>query len=319
MKQIDYSGVAAQLKKIFFEILFRPLVGILSEATGERVVLNAAEDWLRHGLRSGRVQYADGVFSGQFSAKISSALRNIGARFDSRSGDYRLSQEKVPSWVVAEAAAYRTKAKDVHERVKKAVDEIEKGLGGKVEAAVVDASHPMAQVEENWRTIAAKMDLPLNLTEESKAKLLQDYNENMKLWIKKFSEGEIHDLRRTVERSVAKGYRFDHLIDGIEHRYGVSKTKAEFLARQETALFTAKFRKQKFTENGFTHYRWKAAHDERVRASHKHLDGRIFSYANPPIVDPATGRRANPGEDFNCRCNDIPIVGSITEAEMAAA
>lgn len=319
MKQINYSDIERQLRGIFFDLLFRPLVGLLSEATKQSVVLNAAEDWLREALRTGRVQFADGTFSGQFSAKISSALRSLGAKLNKRTGVFTLDPAKVPGWISAESALYRNKAQAYHKKVSAALDEIQKGLGDKIKDVRVDASKPLTQVEETWKTMAERMELPLNLTPEKRAALLEDYNENMKLWIMKFSVGEVHDLRRVVERSVKHGYRFDHLIEGIEHRYGVSQTKATFLARQETALFTAKFRQQKFTENGFTHYRWSASKDERVRSSHKHLDGRIFAYSQPPIVDPATGRKANPGEDFNCRCVDVPIVGSVTDAEMAAA
>ena len=40
---------------------------------------------------------------------------------------------------------------------------------------------------------------------------------------------------------------------------------------------------------------------------HKDLDGKIFEFANPPITN-EKGDRNNPGEDWQCRCEAIPIV-----------
>jgi uncharacterized protein with gpF-like domain len=50
-----------------------------------------------------------------------------------------------------------------------------------------------------------------------------------------------------------------------------------------------------------------------VRKRHRELgamseSGTVFKYSEPPIVDVRTGRRANPGEDFQCRCTANPII-----------
>jgi SPP1 gp7 family putative phage head morphogenesis protein len=53
---------------------------------------------------------------------------------------------------------------------------------------------------------------------------------------------------------------------------------------------------------------WSTSHDRRVRDSHKELNGRVFTWDNPPIVDPARGRRAHPGQDYGCRCVAVPVM-----------
>jgi uncharacterized protein with gpF-like domain len=40
-----------------------------------------------------------------------------------------------------------------------------------------------------------------------------------------------------------------------------------------------------------------------VRPDHADLDGTLQDTYDPPIVDKKTGRRGNPGIDFNCRCH----------------
>lgn len=79
------------------------------------------------------------------------------------------------------------------------------------------------------------------------------------------------------------------------------------MARQETSLLTAKYRKLRYTDVGITKYRWSTSHDDRVRKRHKELDGQVFDFEAPPIVN-EKGDRKNPGEDFGCRCQAIPII-----------
>ncbi len=70
----------------------------------------------------------------------------------------------------------------------------------------------------------------------------------------------------------------------------------------------SEFRRLNFSEAGVTRYIWRTAKDRRVRDAHAHLDGKTFFYSDPPIVDPATGRRRNPGMDYGCRCFDQPLL-----------
>jgi SPP1 gp7 family putative phage head morphogenesis protein len=302
-RRVPYEDVEKQLVRLFRSILFDPLLEILKEsAPAVKVeVFNAVADVaLQKALRGGVIQYAGGIFSGKFTSAISKALRGIGARFDKRARVYRLDKAICPEWVVADALVFREKAKAVHESLRKAIDKIGEKIDEAVEAKPVDAEDTISAIEAGWKKSARDLELHPTLDEASRARLTADYTDNMKLWVKKFSEDQIGELRSMVERNAERGYRFDSLIDGIQQRFGVSQSKAKFLARQETSLMMSKFNQQRFGEAGVTQYTWSTSHDERVRDRHKHLDGQMFSYTHPPIVDAATGRRANPGEDFLC-------------------
>lgn len=259
-------------------------------------------------LRTGRVQYENGVFSGDFSVAISRDLRTIGATFDARSSLYKIPVDMVPGFVVAEAANYRSVAKKAHEEMLRSLDDIQKSIDRIMEKTEIDADPTIMAIEHGWRKSAKLLEVQPKLDRERAEALAQEYNKNLKLYIKKFSEDSIQALRETVEGNAMEGYRFDKLTESIRHRYGVTANKARFLARQETGLFMAKYRKQRFDQAGVRRYRWSTAHDERVRDSHKHLNGRVFSYDQPPITDRSTGAKNNPGEDFNCRCVDVPVL-----------
>ncbi len=327
LKPRYYEPIEDQLIKIFYDVLFKPLVDIANEANGQMSLeahgmMNAAANALQVALRKGRVQYEAGVFSGEFSADIARVLRAIGAKFDARARVYRQPVAEIPGWVKAEAAGYQNTAAGAHKRMQVKLHEIESGLDQVLDKKPIHAKKTLRAIQTDFRTVAQRLQVAPELSEDSAARLAADYNTSLQLPIRKFSRQMIIDLREVVEQNAMVGYRFDKLTDAIRSRYAVSQNKAKFLARQETGLFMAKYRRERFGEAGVTHYKWSTSHDERVRPApgttgvarqnnHRILDGRIFAYAAPPVVDTATNRRANPGEDFNCRCVDLPVLDRI--------
>lgn len=334
-----WENIEEQLHDIFFKLIFEPILEVMTKFSMQmdpaikkmrlHTIFNDragdANETVRLALKSGRIQYRDGVFSGDFSGIIARSLRGIGADFIKRQRIYRMDPARVPGWVKAEAGAYSATAREAHAAIKKALDYVDSSLDQMIQKHTVKPRATVAKFEGDFQPIAKQLEVHPTLSEDSIDRLSADYTENMKLWIQKFSEEEIEELRGVVEDNAQEGYRFDKLIDKIEQRYGVTRSKAKFLARQETALFMSKFRQNRFREAGITHYKWSTSHDERVRPeadatgrsrlnNHRRLDGRIFAYTDPPIVDLATGRKANPGEDFNCRCVDIPILKPVSMA-----
>lgn len=319
MKDSYWEDVEDQLKTIFYELVFAPLMDLLRKTNPQMkeidTLFNAAgaPHNVMVAIRSGRVQYEEGVFSGDFSVAISKELRSLGATFDHRSGVYRLSAAQVPPAVRAEAASYQMTARKLHEDIQRRLNEIQKSLDGMIEKKNIDPETTIRHIDEGFKTSAKLLEVQPKIDRSRALELATDYNKNMKLYIKDFSKQSIVSLREAVEKNAQEGYRFDKLAEVIRHRYGVTANKAQFLARQETGLFMAKYRKQRFDQAGVRRYRWSTAHDERVRDSHKHLNGRVFAYDQPPITDRSTGARNNPGEDFNCRCVDIPMLEGAAE------
>ncbi len=58
-----------------------------------------------------------------------------------------------------------------------------------------------------------------------------------------------------------------------------------------------------------THYIWRIEPDDlpRTRSGHRRLNGRKFSWDDPPVVDNTTGERGHPGLDKYCRCWAEPV------------
>ena len=93
----------------------------------------------------------------------------------------------------------------------------------------------------------------------------------------------------------------------IQASYNVSKSRARFIARGQMAKLNAQITQKQQADAGVSEYIWRTVGDGRVRESHRHLNNRRFKYSDPPVVDPKTGRRANPGEDYQCRCVALPV------------
>ena len=110
-----------------------------------------------------------------------------------------------------------------------------------------------------------------------------------------------------------EGYRAERMEQVIRNEYGVSRNKARFLARTETALLVSKYREENYKEAGVNYYRWSSSQDQRVRPLHRKLNGQIFAWNDPPIIDERRGKKGNPGEIWGCRCVSVPILMSQME------
>lgn len=105
-----------------------------------------------------------------------------------------------------------------------------------------------------------------------------------------------------------RGARVEQLARHIEETTDATASRARLLARDQTLKLNAEITQARHQAAGVTEYVWRSSRDERTRQTHKDLDGTRQRYALPPVVDPRTGRRANPGDDYQCRCTADPVI-----------
>lgn len=322
----EEEDISRQVLDVFKVIIFGPAVAILkknnAQARASKILSNAARTSLLDAIRSGRVQYGDGVFSGKFSSAISNDILALGAEFDSRSNVYKINPARVPAWVTQEAAIYASTMKAMHDSIIKGLDDAQENLDQRLETKMIDATLAIGELAGGWKDAATALEVNPEISQVHMDRLRRKYDENMKLSIKKFSHDEIAELRQVVRGNAMQGYRADRLIAAIEARYDVSKSKATFLARQETSLLVSKFREERFRETVGDDYIWMTSHDGRVRpaenltpaerkhaGNHRKLDGERFNFRDKAPAWAMSCRKAcNPGEDFNCRCVARPIL-----------
>jgi SPP1 gp7 family putative phage head morphogenesis protein len=268
---------------------------------------------LHAALMSGEISYVEDHFEGKFNAAISKDLKSLGA--ERIKTGWRIKRENLPSQVNIGIANAEAKFAKISQRIIAALrPENMKKTAGEITKIFAKQYHQelkrLDKVLENNVPSARRAALAIDaeFTPKIKEKIANDYAANLEYYVTDFSAKETEKLRQLVEENFAKGARADDLKKIIVQRFGVSERKADFLAKQETSLLTSTYTFARYQDIGIDKYQWSTSHDARVRHDHRILDGKIFKFSKPPIVDVATGRRANPGEDFNCRCVAIPII-----------
>lgn len=307
--------IESELIAWFREAIFFPLVLVLEEQK-PAVRENAGQLALAKALRDGTVSYHDGKFSGTFDLAVSRELRDLGAWYHRPSNHFILSVEKIPYTLRALIAEADSRSKATHDAVLAALLAVKINL---------ESSPQTVEVRQPAETILDDLGAQFNstvpgvetvFTDADRRKLADRLTENLNLAIKDFVQERIPELRRRVELNLAAGGDLSKLTGIIEQEFGVAKNKAKFLAEQETALLISNYRRIRYEAAGSQSYVWETKRDEKVRPGHASLHGRAFSWSNPPIVDPAMGRRCHPGEDFNCLPGDeiVRVVGGVVKA-----
>jgi SPP1 gp7 family putative phage head morphogenesis protein len=297
---------AASLQQLW-DVIFKPIFEILEVKTPSRV--NSVQD-IKAAIRSGKIFWQDGYFYGKFNALIGKSLRSLGAVFSSQKKAYRLDLNKIPNDMRTDIVIGKGMNRDKTERILKALQEssqmkIVVGTGMKATTMFDDLNK---QAVTTLKVLPENLQIPMDLTKQQKDGLMDTYQKNVEGYLEEWKDEAIERLREKTQANAALGYRSDRLATIVKTEFGVSKSKARMIARQETSLFVSKYREERYTNAGIRQYVWSTSLDERVRPDHKELHHRMFSWDEPPIVDKSTGRRGNPGEDFGCRCLALPVV-----------
>jgi SPP1 gp7 family putative phage head morphogenesis protein len=126
-------------------------------------------------------------------------------------------------------------------------------------------------------------------------------------------------MRGLVREGFSEGRRPEGIAKDINASYAASKRHARMIARDQTAKLNAQITQAQQRDAGVSEYTWDTSRDQRVRPAHRKLHGKKFRWDDPPVVDEKTGRRCHPGEDYQCRCEAIPVFSIEGIAEIPVA
>jgi SPP1 gp7 family putative phage head morphogenesis protein len=143
------------------------------------------------------------------------------------------------------------------------------------------------------------------------------YRDQLDLWvaanvdlIKTIPHDSLSKMRDIVYDGFVNGKTTTRMTKDIQQVYGVSKRRAEFIARDQVAKLNGQIQQAQQQDAGIEEYIWSTVGDERVRDSHRELNGKKFSWSSPP--ENSDGRACHPGEDFGCRCIGRPVFNRST-------
>ncbi len=101
------------------------------------------------------------------------------------------------------------------------------------------------------------------------------------------------------------GLRAAELAALLRERASVSTSRAELIARDQSAKTAGSINQFRQTNAGVRSYTWSGSLDERERETHLANEGQEFDWSSPPAE---TG---HPTEDVNCRCIAIPVISDL--------
>lgn len=141
-----------------------------------------------------------------------------------------------------------------------------------------------------------------------KAKALQDAEVNLITSLPLQAAQRAQELSR---KYVINGWRHEDLAELILNTTNVAKHRAQCIARTEIAKANTMLIAARSESVGAEKFIWRTAEDEIVRKSHAALNGKVFRFDKPPLVE-GEGHHL-PGDFPNCRCYPEPILVGIND------
>ena len=299
----------AQIDIILYDILFAPLIKSIKE--NKRIFFNEQDNSaIIKKIKSGQIRYGNNIFTGQFNATTAKEFKKLGIKYSKRIKGYKKEMNNLPVNIQVAIAQREDSYKQMARQLVATVDEINLNIDEATKNINFDDTLEkiFSDINKQFKkTVTDKIGLSINFTADQIRILSQEYTNNLKLYITEFTQKETLILRQKAEDIVLSGTRAKDFTKIIEERFAVSTKKAKFLAKQEISLLTSKYKQVKYESVGVSKYKWSIS-NVRTRPDHRALNGKIFSFDDPPISNTSTGARNNPGEDFGCNCQAIPII-----------
>ena len=145
--------------------------------------------------------------------------------------------------------------------------------------------------------------------------LTNSVSQNVSL-ISTLHEDYFKDIEFETLNGLERGLSTRDIAKNIQKKTGASKNRARLIARDQVSKLNSNLASRRASDLGVKRFRWSTSSDERVRASHRALNNKIFTYKNGASVDGDTN--VLPGQPIRCRCVAVPIISSIDESNTQA-
>lgn len=287
------------IKKYIFSSIYKSVYAPVLKTIQEHLPLRNDIDVIKQALLSGKVQYSNGKFYGEWNAKLSRAFRDLNGRYDSKDN----------TWIVDNIPYdLQLAIGDADNMFRNIVSSIGR-IDFEFEPIPVTAYDNTAKVMRK-DFLLSLLGVILIMPREIKTQpYIDELNEAIERYISEEIEGLLTFINlgeETLQDIKKSNNNLTEIYNYISDRIEASKRKADFLAKNETNHIVNEYKMEEYKTYGITQYIWKSMEDAKVRPYHAALNGQIIDYDDPPIQD-KYGNRAHAGMYYNCRCRQIPI------------
>lgn len=137
--------------------------------------------------------------------------------------------------------------------------------------------------------------------------------------IKSIKDEYKDNVSKLIRDNVFNGERPTNIVTQIKDIGGVTKSRAKFIARDQTAKVNSDLVEIRAKAIGSDTYNWSGSMDERERTSHKVMEGMLCKWSDPTVYsddDGVTWKKRSAiggvelhvGRDYNCRCVGLPVI-----------
>ena len=128
--------------------------------------------------------------------------------------------------------------------------------------------------------------------------------------IESIPEEESAKMRKILTKSLIDNEPIKTIEKRLTKAFKVSEGRARLIARDQVLKLNGAVNRVKQQAIGVTKYKWRTVRDDRVRGRHQDLEGRVFSWDDPPRIN-LQGDRGHPGDDYQCRCYAEAVLDDI--------
>ena len=153
--------------------------------------------------------------------------------------------------------------------------------------------------------------------------LIQSWSKENSRLITSIQSNLLDDVAGVTQRGMSAGKSINDISKEIKDRYGVTKSRARTIARTEVGKLNGNLTKVRNQELGIKTYFWATSNDERVRDSHRALNGMLCRWDDDRVYSDDNGKSwkrrsgkmfiGKPGDDINCRCTSRANVNQLLE------
>lgn len=107
------------------------------------------------------------------------------------------------------------------------------------------------------------------------------------------------EVETRMVAGIREGKRHETIAEELQERFGVAKSRAALIARDQVGKFHGELQRAQQEQLGVASYVWRTVRDNRVRSEHEEREGERFRWDDPP-------EDGHPGHAINCRCYPEP-------------
>ncbi len=151
------------------------------------------------------------------------------------------------------------------------------------------------------------------LNKPVRSALAQSISENVNL-IKTIPQEHFDRLSERITKAVTEGNGQEYILKAVKEVGSITDRKAKNIAADQTRKAYNAMNKERLSNLGVKKFEWLHTGGSREpREYHMNLypaglNGGIFSFDDPPVIDEKIGQKGLPGDAYNCRCRILPVV-----------